>query len=825
MSIKLKLLAGCLCITMATMIVGLLAQTSQRQIGSLAVRIYDDALISTSALRSAQASMIRLEVGLRLDGQNMPSAGSPLAPDQTAYLTAEIPGILAELRTASAGAISATGKEATDTIRRDLSRMRAAQGKITSRLLLHEFRQINVQLDSAVKIFQADAYGVRNDVGSLIDQTVERTWAGMAVAAGLMIAFTILLIVTIVPALRRALVVTRSITAGKFDNEIRPVGIGETAELLTAMSHMQDSITLYLGQAEGRFATQVDAYDGQISLQNARFEAALNNITQGLCMFDRQQSLVVTNKRFTDMFGDVALGQSIAKLSKLAHLGELLAPSREPFSTHAIADGRMIAVARQSIANGGSVMTFEDVTERQRAIERMNHMATHDALTGLPNRLCLRDHLEETIGSGLWQGGSAMLSLDLRGFKFVNDTLGHPVGDELLKLVAAKLTSMVEPGDFVSRIGGDEFAIVQLRRSRQPRAAESLANRIIDAMVQPIEIMHQRVNVGISVGIVADAAASSASGDIDADSVIKRADLALYAAKEQGRNAYRVFETAMEDAVQQRRRTEVDLASALERNEFELYFQPFVNVAARRVTGFEALLRWTHPERGPISPSEFIPIAEEIGMIEPLGLWVLEDACRQAAGWPLDLSVSVNLSPAQFRSPTLYQDVVDTLKSTGLKPSRLQLEITESVLLHDTDAILEMLTAFRRLGIHIAMDDFGTGYSSLGYLSRFPFDKVKIDQSFVRDLAKRENIAVVRAVIGLCKAMGISVIAEGVETRQQLDALLAEGCQEMQGYHFSRPRPSSELPQFLMTFGTMGPSSAVKARGTSVPLIANLATA
>jgi diguanylate cyclase (GGDEF)-like protein len=825
MSIKLKVLACCFCLTLMTMVVGLVAQISQQKIGTLAVSIYDDALISTSALRSAQASMIRMEVGLRLGDNGAPiSQASGLNPEQTAFLRSEIAGIMADLSTASAGAISETGRAATDSIRSDLAQVGAARDKITARMLLRQFQDINSQLDNVVKIFKADAFGVRRDVGDLVEVTVERTWIGMGIAAVLAMCITMFLILAIVPALRNAMAITRSIADGKFDNEIRLGGNGETAELLSALSQMQDSLSKHFGQIEGRAAVQAVAYDGQIDLQNARFEAALNNITQGLCMFDRQQKLVIVNQRFEEMFGSVQLGLTMGRLGKLPHFKGLLQASQGSFSTHQLDDGRMVAVNRQSIANGGSVMTFEDVTERHQAVDRMNHMAMHDVLTGLPNRLRLRDRLQESISEGDWSKGAALLTLDLRGFKFVNDTLGHAVGDELLRVVAERLSALADEDDVVARIGGDEFAIIQRARKKQPKAAELLASRIVEIFGRPLDITHQRVNVGVSIGIVAGGGSAKDLDDGDADALIKKADLALYAAKGQGRNVWRFFEASMEDAVQQRRRTEVDLALALERGEFELYFQPFVNVASHRVTGFEALLRWRHPERGQVSPTEFIPIAEEIGLIEPMGLWILENACRQAIDWPLDLSVSVNLSPAQFRSATLYDDVVATLKRTGLKPSRLQLEITESVLLHDTDAILAILNAFRRLGIHIAMDDFGTGYSSLGYLSRFPFDKVKIDQSFVRDLSKRENIAVVRAVIGLSKAMGISVIAEGVETREQLDILLAEGCQEMQGYYFSRPRPISDLPHFLMTFGISEPLPK-KTRPSGVPLVGAFARA
>ncbi|KQT54268.1 hypothetical protein ASG43_01195 [Aureimonas sp. Leaf454] len=831
MSIKLKVFACCLCLTFMTLVVGHLAQIAQQKIGTLAVRIYDDALISTSALRSAQASMIRMEVGLRLDAGagTGDGAGAPVSPSnglslqQTQFLRSEVAGIMADLSTASLGAISPEGKQSADDIRSELARMSAAEGKISGRLLLRKFQDINAQLDSAVKIFKADAFGVRRDVGDLVSTTVERTWIGMGIAAGLALAITLFLIWAIVPALRNAMAITRSIAGGKFDNDIRTGGTGETAELLSALSDMQDSLSRQIGQLEGRAAVQATAFDGQIDLHNARFEAALNNITQGLCMFDRQHKLVIVNQRFEAMFGSVQLGLTIGKLGKLPQFKGLLQSSHGAFSTHEGEDGRMIAVNRQSIANGGSVMTFEDVTERHRAVERMNHMAMHDVLTGLPNRPHLRDRLQATIANGNWSRGSSLLTLDLRGFKFVNDTLGHAAGDELLRIVAERLCALVDEDDIVARMGGDEFAIVQTAKKRQPKAAEVLAQQIIEIFARSLDITHQRVNVGVSIGIVTDAARSG-GGDADADALIKKADLALYAAKGQGRNVFRIFEASMEEAVLQRRRTETDLALALEKGEFELYYQPFVDVAAHRVTGFEALLRWSHPERGPISPAEFIPIAEEIGLIEPIGLWVLEKACRQANDWPLDFSVSVNLSPAQFRSATLYDDVVSTLKRTGLKPSRLQLEITENVLLHDTDAILEMLSALRKLGIHIAMDDFGTGYSSLGYISRFPFDKVKIDQSFVRDLSKRENIAVVRAVIGLSRAMGIAVIAEGVETQEQLAILLAEGCQEMQGYHFSRPRPIGDLPHFLMNFAAAEPASRI-VRARSVPLVGSFAPA
>ena len=811
MSIKLKLLIGCLCLTIITMIVGAFAQHSQRHIGELAVQIYDDALLSTNALRSAQNSLIRLDTRFRI-GRPGAAAKAALSAAETDYVRAEFSGVLADLMTASKGSISAAGREATDAIRSRLMTLNATQGALTGRLLLRDLGALNQQIDAAVRVFAADAYGVRRDVGSLIDMSIGRTWIAMSVAAVLALLISFALSRSIVPAVKNAMNIAKSIAGGNFDNQINAKGRSETAELLTALSVMQDSISKHFGSIENKAATQADVYDGQIALQNLRFEAALNNMVQGLCLFDAKSRLVVFNKRFSDMFGDLEIGTALADLAKNPPLKPVFASAGKAFFTHPLSDGRMIAVVRQPIEAGGLVITFEDITERHEAALQLSHMANHDALTGLPNRVQMRERLERVLEDPAAAQGAAVLCLDLDGFKFVNDTLGHPVGDLLLKAVGERLKASVDEADLVARIGGDEFAVIQMA-GPQPQAAEDLARRIITALSSPFDLSHQRVSTGASIGIVACGANTAGAGP-DADILMKSADLALYAAKGMGRNNHRFFEIAMDQEVQLRRRTEVDLESALANGEFELFYQPFVNMRRRAITGFEALVRWRHPVRGMISPAEFIPIAEEVGLIEPLGLWVLEAACRQAELWPSDLRVAVNMSPVQFRSPTLFADVARIVEASGLPASRLQLEVTENVLLHDTESVLSILNAFRKLGIRISMDDFGTGYSSLAYLSRFPFDKVKIDQSFVRDLGKRENLAVVRAVVGLSKAMGIAVIAEGVETRAQMEILLAESCEEMQGYHFSPPRPISDLPQLLMKFGlSEGNAAAAGAAG------------
>jgi diguanylate cyclase (GGDEF)-like protein len=385
-----------------------------------------------------------------------------------------------------------------------------------------------------------------------------------------------------------------------------------------------------------------------------------------------------------------------------------------------------------------------------------------------------------------------LLCIDLDLFKEVNDTLGHPIGDKLLKLVAERLRECARETDVVARLGGDEFAVVAVA-AEQPRGAIVLAQRIIAALSSPFDLDGHQVVIGASIGI------ALAPGDSEqGEGLLKAADLALYRAKADGRGLYRLFEPEMDAKMQARRTLELDLRKALITNEFELFYQPVVNLALNEVCAFEALLRWNHPTRGMISPAEFIPLAEETGTIVPLGEWVLRQACAEAVGWPDDLKVAVNISPAQFKSRGLALAVTSALAASGLRPSRLELEITESVLLQDSESVMETLHALKDLGVQISMDDFGTGYSSLSYLRSFPFDKIKIDQSFVRDMSgDNDSVAIVRAVAGLGRNLGMSTTAEGVETDQQLEHLRDEGCSEVQGYLFSRPLPASELLPLL----------------------------
>ena len=428
----------------------------------------------------------------------------------------------------------------------------------------------------------------------------------------------------------------------------------------------------------------------------------------------------------------------------------------------------------------------------QANVAQVAFLAHHDALTTLPNRILFRDRVFQALKTLDRGGRFALFFLDLDHFKEVNDTLGHPVGDELLKQVAERLQSCLREGDTVSRLGGDEFAIL-LPGINQADGAAQLAYRILEVIAKPYVVTGHQVIISTSIGI--------AFAPVDGaypDKLLKNADMALYRAKQDARGTICFFEQAMDTELQMRRALELDMRRAIIENEFELYYQPLVHVVTRAVRGFEALIRWRHPSRGLLGPSVFIPIAEETGLIVPLGQWILRQACLDAMSWPIDVKVAVNLSSVQFKDGNLIETVKDALALTGLPARQLELEITETVLLHESEATLATLHRLRGLGVRISMDDFGTGYSSMSYLRSFPFDKIKIDQSFVRGLPDNaESAAIVRAVIGLSNSLGMTVTAEGVENEQQAAQLAREACTELQGYLFSEPLRGVEIPNLL----------------------------
>ncbi len=465
---------------------------------------------------------------------------------------------------------------------------------------------------------------------------------------------------------------------------------------------------------------------------------------------------------------------------------------------HVKADGSLIDVAiysRLLVFDGQPAMLLAlmDITERKRAEARLAFMAQHDGLTGLPNRILLRQRLDELLAHTRRSGDKvAVLFLDLDNFKGINDTLGHAIGDKLLKGVTKRLRSSLREEDAIARLGSDEFAIVQAGVSR-PEEVAFLARRLIDAISEPYLFDGHTIISGACIGI----AIAPGDGD-DAEKLLKNADMALSRAKSEGHGTFGFFESEMDARAQTRRRIEIDLRAAIENNVLQPHYQPLVDLKSGSITGFEALVRWPDNERGMIPPSEFIPVAEETGLINAVGGLMLRRACMDAAQWPDDVRVAVNLSPLQFRVGNLLSVVMDALKTSGLSPKRLELEITETVLLDKSDQVLATLHALRALGVRISMDDFGTGYSSLSYLRSFPFDKIKIDRSFVQDLdSNQDGQAIIRSIISLGMGLGVTITAEGVETEAELSCLRAEGCHEGQGFLFSRARPNAEITALL----------------------------
>jgi diguanylate cyclase (GGDEF)-like protein/PAS domain S-box-containing protein len=576
--------------------------------------------------------------------------------------------------------------------------------------------------------------------------------------------------------------------------------------------------------------------DRELHTHNERFEAALNNMSQALCMVDGEQRLIVCNRRFVEMFGlssglvmqgvsfrDVlraigAIGTYPKELIDGLHQEQqrLIRAHRPAMFFEEHEDGRAVAVSHQPMPGGGWVATYEDITERRRVEARINYMAHHDALTSLPNRVLFREQMERALDRIRRDGGElAVLCLDLDHFKNVNDTLGHSAGDALLEEVSHRLRQCVREADVVARLGGDEFAILQTLADG-PGSTEALARRLVEAVGVPYELEGHRIIVSVSIGL-----ALAPNDGASADQLLKNADLALYRAKADGRATYRFFEPEMDAHLQARRTLEIDLREALPKGQFEVFYQSLVNLETGQITGFEALVRWRHPTRGLVAPGVFIPVAEEMGLITNIGEWVLRQACADAMEWPEQVKLAVNLSPVQFKSPELVETVRAALAQSGLPASRLELEVTESVLLQDDEAVLAVLHSLHSIGLRIALDDFGTGYSSLSYLRRFPFDKIKIDQSFVREMTRRPDcVAIVNSITGLAVSLGMTTTAEGVETESHLELIRDAGCTEVQGYYFDQPRPAAEV---LKKFSEPADprSGLAGARGDALPLTAD----
>jgi diguanylate cyclase (GGDEF)-like protein/PAS domain S-box-containing protein len=574
-------------------------------------------------------------------------------------------------------------------------------------------------------------------------------------------------------------------------------------------------------------ARTIEAYAQTLESSEARFRDVAEASSDWIWETDQELRLTYLSTRFSEVTGVAAaavLGKTLDQFFSSdsasdgwAHLrGDTEAHSafRDLRCRYRDAEGgsRICRLAgRPILGQDGAFLgyrgTAADITAEVEAHAKANHLALHDALTGLPNRVMLRERLDLALaGVRRGQPQAAVLCLDLDHFKEVNDTLGHGAGDLLLREVAQRLQAGVRGTDTVARLGGDEFAVVQVSVD-QPGDAQALCRRLIQDLQAPFRIDGHELYVGASIGV---ALAPENGGDHER--LLKSADIALYRAKQAGRGTFRFFEARMDAELQARKALEQDLRQAIAKGQLELHYQPLVAVRDRELTGVEALLRWRHPERGVVPPGEFIPVAEETGLIVPIGEWALRTACRQVKAWP-GLRVSVNLSPVQFKHRELVDTVRQVIAEAGLEPERLELEITESVLLYDTASALEILTGLKEVGVRIAMDDFGTGYSSLGYLNSFPFDKIKIDRSFITDLNEKDKAnAIVRSVINLGQSLGMITNAEGVETLEQLTFLAGEGCEQVQGYYFGRAMPAEEVTALIAGWGrAWSPAAAAAA--------------
>jgi diguanylate cyclase (GGDEF)-like protein len=557
----------------------------------------------------------------------------------------------------------------------------------------------------------------------------------------------------------------------------------------------------------------------KLSEKTQHLDTAINNMTQALLLFDSSGRLVICNQQYIDMFGvspDVVkpgchlrdlirhrqqLGSFVGDVD--AYCAKFLDPRQGIQDTvTSTPDGRTIRLIYKRSSDGGWATTLEDITEVHRVQAQIEHLAHYDPLTNLPNRTLFQRHAEGLL-PGTESAPFAILYIDIDEFKAINDSLGHMIGDEFLKGVAERLREAVGAGDFIARLGGDEFAILQ-HDVKADGDVDALVARVYQALRTPFDCHGHQLASDASIGI-----AIAPRHGTDLFALLKSADLAMYAAKAAGRRTYRFFDPAMEAEANRRRELERDLRTAMAEGSFELHYQPLVDLRSDEVTGCEALLRWRHPVRGMISPADFVPVAEETGLIDEIGQWVLRTACTEAATWPAHVRIAVNVSPVQFKSETLPLKVAAVLAETGLDPRRLELEITEAVLIADDDAALAALNQLRALGVHIALDDFGTGYSSLQYLQRFPFDKIKIDRSFVKEVVRNSSSAsIIRAVVSIAADRNMITTAEGVETLQQRETVQNLGCTQMQGYLFSAARPAHELRVLLAASATKAVNAA-----------------
>ncbi len=909
-TIRGKVWAAALAITLVSVACGAYAILGIRNAGTLVGKTFDQSLMSVNFARAAAADFANMQAAF---ARRMLVANATAAAELDERIVGLYSSLGEDLEIAAERAQSSRVTTAVARVRQaaldwnaERARVASSGATLSDWKRLDEFAEVaEQQIDLLVNYTAGDGFKYRQSARGIVATDISLSIAGTALAALISAAIAWLLCRQIIGSVASASAFAKRIAQGHLDDPLPSGGGDELGALIASMGVMRDNIRVMMcnevaqrRSAQTRLADALEAShagfffigaDGRVLLSNSRsveffsgagevckpgcvfgnlsgplvapilsatngtfearlddgrwvrasrsvtkegeiiaicsdiselkeqelllkeanaiLDAALSNMTQGLCMFDENQRLRLVNRRFGEIFGarerDLPPGLSIEEVAARCLAARSLATGedwlRAPLAGKPgdfdqpryiqIAGDRVVSGLHKGLEGGGWVSTFEDVTESKATEREIRFLATHDALTRLANRRLLEEKAEAAIAEMGRGKGFGLFCLDLDGFKEVNDTYGHPVGDQLLQQVAQRLSACAREVDTVCRLGGDEFAILQWS-VEGPDDANRLAERVISALSTPFHIQNLRVLVGASIGI--------AMAPVDGSQfpiLLKKADTALYHAKKEARGTWRFFDEQMASKLRKSKNLEAELRSALERDEFELFYQPLYDLASKRICAFEALLRWRHPVRGVISPLDFIALCESSGLIVPIGEMVLRAACKEASAWPRDIKVAVNISAVQFQSPRLFESVRNALAAAALPANRLELEITESVLLNNADKILETLLAFRALGCRISMDDFGTGYSSLSYLRQFPFDKIKIDRCFVGDLESADHSRViVRTILGLGKNLGIDVTAEGVETREQLEWLEQAGCREAQGYLFSPPVPANEIP-------------------------------
>ncbi|MBB3996432.1 putative bifunctional diguanylate cyclase/phosphodiesterase [Aureimonas pseudogalii] len=796
MSIKLKLLCSAVLLAIVATTFAVMVHVRNEDVRSAVEAVFQNGVDPLDRLTVASAKATDLEN--RFLAKSTPAGVvGPIGASDGAELLAGLSEILGELRQSALEVPEGPSSRRLSELAYALNRLRVAEGDVTHRLVRRELSTIVDEFDTAANALRADIMALRQrsvDHGQSVDQLV---WTGLGIGSLVGLLVFMALGRSIGRSIRNAAAALTRVGDPSADPPVRP-NVDPMDDLANAIRFVEASISDRDNVAARLRKETHRRLESELHSQRQRFENALDNMTQAFCLVGDDLTVLAANDAFVRMFPGIAAGSRAETVRRHADLAAILASDDPEMQVHQLRSGRHLQVRRHdSGGERGTILIFDDITEQVAARGELERLSRQDPLTGLSNRSMFYEHLNGMMAQDLVDDEIAVIAIDIADFNSVNTTLGHMAGDDLLRQVGERLAALVRPGDLVARLDGDEFGIVQ-RLKGQPDAGHHLCRMIAeDLQKRPVTVAGRPLGVRVAIGMVPLAKADRAAGR-DAHAVMQDCELALYQAKADTGSKLRLYAPGIREEMEESQRLVSDLRDALDRDEFELYFQPIVNLPQRAISGFEALVRWNSPTRGQVSPGLFIPVMEANGLIVRLGRFVMRDACRQAARWPSNLSLSINLSPAQFKSADLVGDIRKSIETSGIDPRRLQLEVTESLFLDEADAILETLVQLRRLGLLVSMDDFGTGYSSLGYLSRFPFDRIKIDQSFVRDMSRSENIAIVRAVQGLGAAMGMTVVAEGVETAEQLAMLEAEGCTDMQGFLFSRPRPASDLAKMLV---------------------------